>query len=152
VRAETGTEMSPAYHELVKPLGLRSKLALAAEILSDYVRARVLLRRHDLLTAVEILRKDRPGREEPFEQRRGQAIGLRLGNAVSRTLGPLPFDSRCLVRSLVLTSMLARRGIESSVVIGVTLEPKFAAHAWVESDAMALLAPLDAYDGRLIEI
>ena len=152
MRAGTSTEMSQAYYELVKPLGLRSKLALAAEILSDYVRARVLLRRHDLLTAVEILRKERPNAAEQFDSRRGQAIGIRLGKAVSRTLGPLPFDSRCLVRSLVLTSMLARRGIKSSVVIGVTLEPKFAAHAWVESDGMALLPPLDAYDGRLIEI
>ena len=40
----------------------------------------------------------------------------------------------------------------SSVVIGVTLEPKFAAHAWVESDGIALLPPLEAYEGRLIEI
>ena len=39
------------------------------------------------------------------------ARARRLGRAVMRTLDPLPLDSRCLVRSLVLTTLLARRGV-----------------------------------------
>ncbi len=54
-----------------------------------------------------------------------------------KTLRPLPFDSRCLARSLVLVSVLSRRGIDSVLVIGVAVEPKFTAHAWVESGGMA---------------
>lgn len=152
MKTDSTTRMSPAYYELIRPFGLRAKLALGAEILSDYVRVRVLLSRNDLQTAVGVLRRPPQGIQERFEGRRGQAIGARLGKAVERTLRLLPFDSRCLVRSLVLTSMLARRGIDSRVVIGVTVDPKFSAHAWVESDGIALLPPLEAYDGRLIEI
>ena len=68
-----------------------------------------------------------------------RAAGLRLGNAVQRTLRALPVDSRCLVTALVLTRMLARRGIESSFVLGVRAQPRFAAHAWVERGRVALL-------------
>src|SRR5205823_2424762 len=106
------------------PLGIRAKLAMAVEIVSAYVRVRILLRRYDLVSVAEVLRREMPPPAAGLEGRRGQAMGVRLGKAVGRTLRPLPFDSRCLVRSLVLTSMLARRGVASSVVIGVTLEPK----------------------------
>jgi transglutaminase superfamily protein len=152
VKTGPTAQMSPAYYELIRPFGLRAKLALGAEILSAYVRVRMLLYRHDLQTAVGLLRRDGPESPESPDDRRGQAIGVRLGKAVERTLRLVPFDSRCLVRSLVLTGMLARRGIESRVVIGVTVDPTFSAHAWVESDGIALLPPLEAYDGRLIEI
>ncbi len=54
------------------------------------------------------------------------------------------------MRSLVLTAMLARRGIPSSVVIGVRPEPEFAAHAWVESDGAAVLPP--GRYGRVVEV
>jgi hypothetical protein len=49
-------------------------------------------------------------------------------------------DSRCLVRALVLTRMLARRGIESSFVLGVAAQPAFAAHAWLERAGVPLLS------------
>jgi hypothetical protein len=55
----------------------------------------------------------------------------------------MPADSRCLMRSLVLTRLLARRGIESRLVISVRPGERFAAHAWVEHDGVALL-PADA--------
>ena len=63
----------------------------------------------------------------------------------------MPFDSRCLVRSLVLTSMLDRRGIRSRLVIGVSVEPSFSAHAWVECDGRPLLPPLDEAN-RLVDL
>jgi hypothetical protein len=43
------------------------------------------------------------------------------------------------MRSLVLTRVLARRGIDSRLVIGVHPGERFAAHAWLEHDGAALL-------------
>jgi hypothetical protein len=117
------------------------------EILRDYVRVRWLMWRRDLPTVVATLRSD----ADLGTDRRRQAMGVRLGHAVSRTLSWVPFDSRCLVRSLVLTSMLGRRGIASKVVIGVETGAEFSAHAWVESGDRALLRPLDQ-SHRLVEL
>jgi hypothetical protein len=64
---------------------------------------------------------------------------LRVGHAVERTLAPLPTDSRCLIRSLVTTRVLARRGIESSLVIGVQPGEQLKAHAWVEQEGEPVL-------------
>ena len=61
---------------------------------------------------------------------------VRLGRAIGRTLSILPFDSRCLVRSLVLAELLARRGIDSRVVIGVSQGPASArTPGWSRSTA-----------------
>ena len=77
-------------------------------------------------------------------------MGRRLGHAAQRTLRFVPFDSRCLAQSLVLLTILSRRGISSSVVIGVEVAP-FAAHAWVESGGRPLLRPL-ADEHRVTEL
>jgi hypothetical protein len=154
VTSGPAVDPNSAYYELIKPISLREKCSLAAEILGDYVRVRRLLWRNDLPTAAAAIRAAASAKpiDTDLEGRRAQAAGVRLGKAVERTLRLVPFDSRCLVRSLVLTSMLARRGIAASVVIGVTLDPKFAAHAWVESNGIELLSPLESGEGRLIEI
>ena len=77
---------------------------------------------------------------------------MRLGNVVRRSLSALPFDSRCLVTALVLTRMLARRGVDSTFVLGVRTSPSFAAHAWVEcGDGVALL-PTTPDFSRLAEL
>jgi hypothetical protein len=135
------------YYELVKPIGLAEKARLILEILRTYGRVRWLLWRRDLPSVVAEVRAE----AGVPSNRREQAMGVRLGHAVGRTLSWLPSDSRCLVRSLVLTSMLARRGFASKIVIGVTTEPKFSAHAWVESGGRALLPPLDE-PSRLVEL
>jgi Transglutaminase-like superfamily len=123
-----------------QPFSPATKALLVAEILGTYGRVRWWLFRHDLPRTVEAARTFSSPQPARKRDRRGeQALGLRLGRAVSRTLGVLPADSRCLVRSLVLTRLLARRGIESSLVIAVAVEPEFAAHAWVESDRLPLL-------------
>ena len=77
---------------------------------------------------------------------------LLLGRAVMRVLGLLPTDSRCLMRSLVLTGMLARRGVYAKVVIGVRADPSFAAHAWVEVDGRPVLPTDESTFQRLVEI
>ncbi len=139
-------EIGSPYYELIKPMRRVAKLRLVLEIVAAHARVRWLLRRRDLPSVVASLR----GTGARTTDRRRQAMGMRLGHAVQRTLALVPFDSRCLVRSLVLTSVLARRGIDSVLVIGVSVEPKFTAHAWVESGGKPLLPPLDAQ--RLVEL
>jgi hypothetical protein len=135
-------EIGSPYLELIKPISRTTKGRLVLEILTDYVRVRWLLTRHDLPSVVAALRGTTARTTDP----RLQAVGTRLGHAVGRTLRLLPFDSRCLARSLVLVSLLSRRGIDSMLVIGVVVDPRFTAHAWVESGGVPLLAPLE--DGR----
>jgi hypothetical protein len=131
-------------------LSLSQKAALASEIVGTYVQARRWLRRNDLHETVRVLREVGPPAREPDGDQ--LLLGIRLGQIVGKTLGVLPADSRCLVRSLVLTSLLVRRGIQSSLIIGVRSEPKFEAHAWVECAGMPLLPPGDEPYGRLVEL
>jgi hypothetical protein len=57
-----------------------------------------------------------------------------------------------LTRSLVLTRLLARRGIPSTLVIGVRSQPSFVAHAWVEYRGSALLPAERGTFQRLVEL
>lgn len=117
------------------PLPRLAKAVLAAEVLATYVRARWLLSRHDLPAVLLVLRSvARAGPPRGYE-----FTPVRLSHAVTRTLQALPMDSRCLVRSLVLTAVLARRGIASTLVIGVRPGESLAAHAWVEAGGRAIL-------------
>jgi hypothetical protein len=118
-----------------RPLPAATKAALALEVLVAYARARWWLRRGGLRETVSALRSARP-RPRPED---ALASGRRLARVVRRTLAPLPSDTRCLAQSLTLTRMLAARGIESRLVIGVRPGERFAAHAWVEYDGVALL-------------
>jgi hypothetical protein len=133
------------------PLARATKLALGVEILAAYGRVRWMLWRGDLVTTLKRLRAENEG---PASRalHHDDLSGQRLGNAVVRTLRVLPTDSRCLMRSLVLSSLLARREIDSSLVIGVRSDPSFAAHAWVEKDGQALLPDGDEHYLRLVEL
>ena len=146
--------VSGAYWELIKPISLLSKVRLFLEIACAYARVRWLLLRHrDIRTAVAILRAVPADRRELADDSLADKYaGYRLGRAVARTLGVLPGDSRCLVRSLVLTQLLARRGTASTLIIGISPESEFVAHAWVESEGIPLLSPENAADRRLIEV
>ena len=132
-----------------RSFSLREKLGLGFEIVSAYARARWWLWRADLPRTVSALRQDRGRLSEPADLERA---GVRLGWVVGRTLRHLPFDSRCLMRSLVLTSLLARRGIDSELVIAVHPESGLEAHAWVESRGIALLPPAEPPFSRMVEI
>jgi hypothetical protein len=133
------------------PLGARAKAALTAEIALAYGVARWTLRRHGLRSALATLRAGLEHGASPEPARDRLIAGVRLGRVVSRTLRVLPVDSRCLISSLVLTRMLARRGIESELVISVRPGEKFAAHAWVEHGGVALL-PADAPASELVRL
>jgi hypothetical protein len=56
------------------------------------------------------------------------------------------------MRSLVLTGLLARRGIESKLIVAVRPGSDFAAHAWVELDGRPLLEPALPPFERLAEL
>jgi hypothetical protein len=145
------SEQATVNDALSKPFTLAEKFRLALEIVGVYVEVRIWLVRRELPAAVAALRSvDQPIADEVGMVQ--QATGYRLGRVVGRTLSKLPADSRCLVRSLVLSRLLARRGIPASLVIGVKLDPEFAAHAWVESGGMALLPAGETEYGRLLEL
>jgi hypothetical protein len=120
-----------------RPLGLGTKAALGFEILAAYAYVRWQLRRKALPEALTAVRSTPRRRRTEGETR---PTGLRLGRAVVRTLSLLPTDSRCLMRSLVLVRLLARRGIEAQLILGVSSAERFQAHAWVELDGRPVLA------------
>jgi hypothetical protein len=104
-----------------------AKLRLGAEIAWTTVRVRRLLRRNDLSATLDRCRTA-TGHSAPAPER-GEVV--RVARAVRRTLGALPGESRGLIASLVLIAVLARRGVDASLVVG---RPRngFGAHAWVE--------------------
>jgi hypothetical protein len=128
------------------------KVLLAGEILSTYVSVRKWLRQRGIRQVMERLREGKGELAAVRTRADAHGTGVRLGHIVQKTLAVLPTDSRCLMRSLVLTRLLARRGIETSLVIGVRTEPAFGAHAWVEHDGVPLLPALDVLDRRLVEV
>jgi hypothetical protein len=134
-----------------RSLNPAERVRLVAEIAVSYVQARRALRRAPIAAAVAALRSELPptptgGGASTLEEAR------RLGYAVARTLALLPGDTRCLARSLVLTRLLARRGIPAKLVIGARAAPEFLAHAWVEYAGEPVLSPGDGSFGRLVEL
>jgi hypothetical protein len=126
----------PVIPREAAPLGRTDRLRLAVEIVGSYARVRWWLVRTDVPHTVVAARRYPCGVPATGLS---PAAALRLGHAVQRLLGLLPLDSRCLVRSLVLTRLLARRGMPSTLVLAARSKPSFAAHAWVEHDGVALL-------------
>jgi hypothetical protein len=143
---------TPRLLPATRSLGLVERARLVAEIATTYVLARSALRAAPIASAVATLRAhSRPPRagiagEGTLEEAR------RLGRAAARTLALLPGDTRCLVRSLVLTRMLARRGIPVKLVIAARTDPDFLAHAWVEYAGEPVLSSGDGSFGRLVEL
>ncbi len=119
------------------PADLRVRVAV--EIVATYVEVRWRMVRGDVTRVVGALREGAVNAHSPYDAYR---VGRRLSDPVRRTLDPLPWDSRCLMRSLVLLRMLARRGVVSQLVIGVRPGEQFEAHAWVEHDGHPLLPTL----------
>jgi len=140
----------PARLPRGRSLGLRERVRLIGEIVVAYVRARRELRQAPIETAVAKLRGGGPTMERGGPEALEEAG--RLGRIVVRTLAFLPGDTRCLRRSLVLTQLLARRGISGRLVIGARTAPDFLAHAWVEHEGIPVLDPEGDAFGRLVEL
>ena len=132
------------------PLSWLDRIRLTTQIAAAHRRVRRAQRQTEDVRKVLAVVRDEPlkaaaGEREPPE------VAARIGYAVSRAMPRLPADSRCLAQSLVLSNLLARRGLSSTLIIGVTSgEEKFGAHAWVEFDGHPLLAPGEF--GRLAEL
>lgn len=120
-------------------------MTLATEILAAYASVRWYLWRRDFPEALERIRAVAPCDGDA-------AADDRLARAVRRTLRLLPADSRCLMQSLVLTRLLARRGRASRLVIGVNPGAAFGAHAWIERDDVPLLPANEQRFQRLAEL
>jgi hypothetical protein len=136
----TPAPASPKIERLLRqrmPADLR--LRVAVEIVSTYVQVRWRMLRADVTTVVNSLRAGAVDEHSVYD---AYLIGRRLRQPVRRTLDPLPWDSRCLMRSLVLLRMLARRGVVCQLVIGVRPGEKFEAHAWIEHGGHPLLPTL----------
>lgn len=154
--------MRPSRLPAGRPLRARERVLLAAEIVGAYVRARRAMREQPIAATVATLRRGErrmPARGASLarvsiaaEAADGVAEARRLGRAVARILAPLPGDTRCLVRSLVLTRLLAQRGIDAKLVIGAHTTPGFLAHAWVEHAGAPVLDPGDGSFARLVEL
>jgi hypothetical protein len=123
------------------PFSWSEKRRLGVEITAAYLRVRWLLwrTRSDLPRTVEVLRAAARLPDHDLVEADADRVGIRLGRAVARALSRLPFDSRCLMRSLVLVSLLARRGVRSTLVVAVRPGPTFESHAWVERGSVPLL-------------
>jgi hypothetical protein len=131
--------MAPVTPTGEPPLGAATKARLAVEIVVAYFEARRRLRHDGLQAALERLRRAGAPRPAVLASPDDLSTCRRLARAVVRTLHVLPADSRCLMQSLVLTRLLAHRGIDSRLAISVRPGEDFAAHAWVERDGVALL-------------
>jgi hypothetical protein len=138
---------------LSRPLPRAEKLRLAVEIAASYLRVQRRIRSAKLEELLALLRGEvTDARVAAWRVPDEHVRAVRVARPVGRLLPRLPGDSRCLTQSLVLTAMLARRGIGSSVVIAVSPAPEFKAHAWVEHGGVPLLPPGDAGYGRLVEL
>ncbi len=132
-------------------LSALARARLAGEIVATYARARRELRSRPIEAAIASLRAD-PSLPAPADAAEGLEEARRLGWVVARTLRLLPGDTRCLTRSLVLTRLLAQRGIPAKLVIGARPSPDFLAHAWVECAGEAVLSAGDGSFSRLVEL
>jgi hypothetical protein len=130
--------VTPSAHSRLK---LVEKARLAAEIMRLYATARWRLRRADLPTVLTDLRRGSRDADSHADEEEELWAGRVLGKITTQMLSALPTDGRCLIRSLVLTGLLSRRGIESRLVLAVHPGERLAAHAWVEYESLPLLEP-----------
>ena len=126
---------------IVGRLTWTEKVTLTAEIGVEYVRVRRALRRGGLESALDVARGAVPGTMVRARGRLGQLDDLRLARASILVLRLLPTDTRCLMRSLVVLGLLARRGRSAELVIGVRAGDEFRAHSWLERANHPILPP-----------
>jgi hypothetical protein len=124
------------------------RLALVAEVMVTYVVVRWEVRKRELPAAVAALRTGRRLPRLPVVAREPRALAASAERVVAR----IPGDSRCLMRSLVVLAMLARRGVDARLILAARPAPEFAAHAWVEREGDPLLPTRGFGDARLAEL
>jgi hypothetical protein len=151
IRARETSGTSGPDPERARARGRFARVQLGGEIALTYLRVARIGRRSDVRAVLRQLRDAALVRLPPTSA--AAADAAHLARATQRVLGHLPGDTRCLNQSLVLSVLLARRGVASHVVIAVRgREEEFGAHAWVEADGHALLPPGVSGDVRLVEL
>jgi Transglutaminase-like superfamily len=140
--------MNPSPPSSSAPLGPLQRLVLTAELVVSYGVARRLVRRTALPATLEQLRE---GRCVPAPWPLVTDNPYQLAAVTGRVLRLVPADTRCLMRSLTLLTLLARRGVSVTLVLAATEEEQFGAHAWVELHGRPLLTP-EAEHRRLVEL
>ena len=106
------------------PLPLLAKVTLFLRVWYAAARVWFLLRRHPVGQVAERL--------GALSDRSRQPIAL-LNRAVDRSLRVGSYQPRCLIRSLVLYSLLRSQGDAAELIIGMALLPTSSdAHSWVE--------------------
>lgn len=128
----------------------RARLALA--VVAAYFRVRGRLAQTKDVRALVALARGSRRSMLPRSVAASPAEVWRLSRAVQWTLQRFPTRSPCLVQSLVLLELLARRGTRATLVIGAVAADGFEAHAWVEVDGCAVLPPGGFGSHRLAEV
>ena len=136
--------LGPATLPAPGDMRARDRLRLVAEILAIYVPSALAVRRGVAMPEHLAHARARTAGRPAAPPGREHELAVRLGHIVTDVLDRLPTDRRCLVRSLVLVRLLARRSIDARLVIGVNVDEGFRAHAWVEHEDQPLL-PVGAH-------
>jgi transglutaminase superfamily protein len=110
------------------PAGDRSR---ALEAVAQLVRASVELRATSYSNTVGLLGTPEPGVPDVRVGAARLLEAERVGRAVARAATLLPWHPTCLRQALAVRRMLRRRGIASSLHLGVKNGAEWAAHAWV---------------------
>ena len=106
------------------PLSPLAKVTLLLRVWYAAARVSVLLRRHPVGEVA--------ARLGVLTDRSRQPIAL-LNRAVDRSLRVGSYQPRCLIRSLVLYSLLRSQGDPAELIIGMPVVPSSSdAHSWVE--------------------
>lgn len=128
------------------------RLRLAGEILMTYVKVRRGLRRKDARSVLRDLR-DVPLERRPAADPTNTEVARRvatLARETVRVMRGVPRDRRRMSQALVLSVLLAQRGVASCVVVAVgDPRERSGAEAWVEVDGRAVLPGAGGAEARL---
>ncbi len=160
-------KLAGSIREPLRSFSPFGKLVLAFEITVTYIQARWWLRRPEITETVALARLNACAESHPASaegdiaaephsgadvSRESALLGIRLGQVIQKIFRLLPGDTRCLTRSVVLMRMLARRQVETTLIIGVRAAPSFGAHAWIEHAGRPLLEPIETDGQRMVEL
>lgn len=113
-------------------------LPLVVEAAVGLVVASIRIGRTSQGRLVALLGEPRPAEPVPEpatpitdEQRSTVRRALRIGRIVTRVAGLLPWHPTCLRQSMAARTLLARRGIDATLHLGVADVATMDAHAWV---------------------
>ena len=115
------------------------RLGLFAEAALRLLRARAALTIRPFHKIVRGLGDFVPPEQDPVIEAQPQPADAEIARAVGRAISSaarrLPFEFLCLPRALAAQAMLRRRGIATSLYLGVRREGEsvMEAHAWVDA-------------------